>query len=253
MSGRRTEQAEMIFRDATRPLSAIDISQELGISKNAARQLLYRMKKEGLIRQEIRGYFVHRQATRRRNKQIIAPLKMHGIKIITKNRHGLASIMSEQLRQRAPYTAHKHRINGALTYSEEWEGRKATITIYKSGGAEINLSATDQPLDLFQFSQFCGWIQALAPAGTLAAWEIRQLGLNYDIHGLQLDGAEAITMQAFRNMWIRMYEHNKDELRLETHINIQVGLPEALDILKAALIEAQEQAKKKEIWENIGE
>ena len=245
MSRNRKKEALRIFEQYEAPISAYFLSEELQISKAAARQLLHRLHKEGLIRRESRGFYILTQATTKDGIMIDAPLQLHGIKIVTKERHGLASVMSSQLLQAAPPSLHRHRINHSLTYSEEWEGRTATITIYHNEGAEINLSATNKPLSFPEFCEFCGWIQGKAPAGTLAAWEIRQLGLNYDIPTLHLDGISSITLHAFKNVWLRMYEHNKDRLRLEAHINIALSLPETLEILKGAMESAQQQVGQK--------
>ena len=252
---KREKQALSIFESSDYPISPLMLSQELGITKGAARILLKRMVDKGLIRRESRGFYVHAQAIERHDVQLSAPLRLHGLKLVTIKGHGLAGVMAQQLLNSAPVNIHKHRINHSITFNEEWEGRKVTFTLHKGNKErgtkeriEVNLTSTNSPLDFPSFAMFCGYLQGKIPAATLEAWQISQIGLNFDLLGMQIDGAEAITLQAFKNMWLRLYNHNKDMLRVEAHLNLAVNLSEGIDILKAAMVEAERLIMEKPIY-----
>lgn len=223
---------------------AFAINRSYGYTRN----VLSKMAKEGKVIRTRRGWYVHRDAIFLKPNLTMRPLKLHGLKIMTKRGQGhpAATFPTQgDILMGANYTLHRHRINHSLVYDEVWRGRKITVTYHPEHTLIVDLRCSDNPIGFNEFSGFIGWLEGRFPQIPLGAWQVLQAGFNWDIIGMRLDGIESVTMNYLQEVWYRLYNKGKDMLRVEVHTNIKIGLGEALDALKGALENLEREVDKK--------
>jgi len=220
---------------------ALAINRSYGYTRN----LLSKMVKEGKVRKVARGLYVHPDAVNVNPKLTMRPLKLHGLKIMTKRREGHTFMTTEEFIKIAPYKPFEHRINHALYYDEVWRERVITVTYHPEHTIIIDLKSSKKPLNFEEFNAFIGWLEGRFPKIPVGWWELVQVGLNWDIIGMYLDGIESITLEVFKQIWFRMYMKSRDMLRIEAHTNIKLGLSEAIEALQGALDSVEKAAYRK--------
>jgi len=226
------------------PWSPKNLAFEIGASHAAVKMALKRMTEEGDVINLGRGMYVSKHTAlvpaNHGKFWTEKPLMLHGIKIVTKQREALSAVTLNALHTHHNYTLHRHRVNHSVTYDEEWRGRKITVTYFERmkdghGYIEVFLRASLKPVSYSEFEAFVGYIEGAFPGISPGSWIVEQLGINWDTTELRLEGVSAITLKAFRNVWLRLYQKSKDLMRVEAHVNVSVTLTEALQVLSRAL------------------
>ena len=212
------------------------IAHAINRSYGYTRHVISKMAKEGQVIRIRRGWYVHKDAAFLKDTIFtMRPLKLHGLKIITKRMQGLPFITITDIVKGANVDLHRHRINHAIIYNEIWRDRLITVTYHPEHTLIIDLRSSENPLSFNDFDAFTGWLEGRFPSIPLGRWKVLQAGFNWDIIGMRLDGVESITMNILKDVWYRLYNKGRDILRVEVHTNINIGLPEALKALEGAL------------------
>jgi len=255
--GKRGELKDKIMSILTAtgtPWSPKNLAFEIGASYPAVKMALKRMAEEGDVIKLDRGMYISRHTVlvpaNHGKFWTEKPLRLHGIKIVTKQRGPLSSVTLNALRTHHNYTLHRHRINHSITFDEEWRGRKITVTYFEItkegyGYIEVFLRASLNPLSFSEFDAFVGWMEGAFPGININSWAVEQLGINWDTGELRLEGMSALTLRAFKNVWLRLYQKSKDILRVEAHVNVALSLPEALAVLSKALDSIDETLRER--------
>lgn len=237
------------------PWSPKNLAFEIGASYPAVKMALKRMVEEGdVVKLNGRGLYISRHTVlvpaNHGKFWTEKPLTLHGIKIVTKQRGGLSSVTLDALRTHHNYTLHRHRVNHSVTFDEEWRERKITVTYFERtkegyGYIEVFLRASIKPVTFSEFDAFVGWLEGAFPGININSWVVEQLGINWDTQELRLEGVSALTLRAFKNVWLRMYQKSQDLLRVEAHVNVSLTLPEVLEVLSRALDSIDETLKER--------
>lgn len=246
MVGQNKKRLLRLFRNADSPLSAQDVAQELGISKNAARQWIFKLHKEGLIVRETRGFYRDAQAPTLHEVQISAPLQVHGLQISTeiKDLSKYEGIKRTVL-STSPDSPRQHKNNYSTTLKEQWEGRILTLTFFDSvQSIKADLRSSNNPLGIPEFLEFCGYLQGRSSL-PLKAWKVTNIGLNYDYAGLRMDGIKSLNLDVAKNTLFKIYNH-KEVLRVEAHTSPNIPLNEVLHVLQA-LSDSTEQTIRQQV------
>ena len=223
------------------------ISRNCHINYDYTRHLLSKLSKEERIARPRRGWYLSKNAIFVKPSLPMRPLKLHGLKIITRKRQGLPFVTSSDFIKMASIDIHRHRINHSLTYDEEWRSRLITLTLHESGTLIIDLKSSQNPVNFSEFDAFCGWLEGRFPLIPLEAWTVLQAGLNWDLLGFKLDGMSSITLRILHDMWLRLYQKSADLLRVEAHVNVGISLPEMLNVMQGALENLDAIVEKKVI------
>ena len=228
---------------------------ELNASYPAVKMALKRMVEDGDVINMGKGMYISRHTVlvpaNHAKFWTEKPLTLHGIKIVTTEREGLSSVTLSALYNHFNYTGHRHKVNESITFTEEWRGRLLTITFKErtkkdgNGYIEIFLRSSTKPVHFNEFEAFCGFIEGMFPNKSLDVWEAQQFGFNWDTQELRLEGVKAITLRAFKNVWLRLYQKSQDLLRVEAHVNVSLPLSEALSVLGKALDGIDETLKER--------
>jgi hypothetical protein len=235
---------KFLFRASPEEYNAKTLASVLKLKYASIRQALTRLAKEGKVIRTMRGFYRAPLTEETVGKVIPPELKAHGIKIQLCHNGQAGSF----LRAHQANITKTHAINGSTVMQKMFENKLVTITVHNSGLMEIWLSATDDPIDYEGFTRFCAWLE-----GMLGDIYIRgdprliQIGLNYDMEGLEVSNLSNMKVQKFRNAWSQMYHHNKDRLRVETHMTTDLKLEDAINIMKmlGPKDDTEEEVKKR--------
>jgi len=203
------------------------ISKLLGISRNQVKVALHRLYKAGKVKRPHRGFY---RATI--DKSLVHSLgnpeiKFHGIKIEAKLSKPMDGITA-----RIKALGFESKTNGRFCRVLWYEGRKITITLHCKGLVEIWVRSSDNPLNFEELRALLTFLNGfLEPLGPLANRVLRQIGLNKDYRSLRLDGVTSIPLNDFMNSVARIYQKEKDTLRVEKHIETNIELDEAICML----------------------
>lgn len=144
---------------------------------------------------------------------------------------------------RVTYTTHRHRINKGLTDDYEFDGRTITVTEHENAGlVEIFCKCSNNPYLLDDFRRYVSWVQGLYPRIPVGQWRLRQIEFNWDRRDIRLEGITSMSMQAFENFWVQIYQ-KKEVVRVEGQLVTDIDLAGALEIL----IELNESIERKKM------
>jgi len=128
--------------------------------------------------------------------------------------------------------------NGGWTRSSSYEGRKVTITLYRTGTILIRIRSSKYPMTPSEFSGFNGWLNGLfnneVPLMNLYVIEV---GVGKDFRVLRLDGIKSIKWGVFTNAYWELYQKNEEVMRMALHLNFpknEISLLDAINLLQAA-------------------
>ena len=62
---------------------------------------------------------------------------------------------------------------------------------------------------------------------------LNSIELNYDKRRWRLDGCQYISLRCFKNALITLYNHKLHGLRVETRVDVDISLREAVDLLRS--------------------
>lgn len=224
------------------------IAKQVGEKCPSVRVAIGRLVKKGLVKPTKRGFYVCTGALVENGAVVLAEIGLHGIKLEYRKSRvegGVTSKQASDVTKGANWVTewvqgdiiagtHRHPINGSITESYEWAGRVITITTYAKTRAgeevvELWLQASERDLRNGEFMEFISWVQGRYPYVPLALWRVRQVGINWDVRGLHLDGVDKMTLQIFQNMWLTLYNHARF-VRVETHMTQNIGLDQAVQV-----------------------
>jgi hypothetical protein len=185
------------------------------------------MRKEGLIGHVPgAGYTV---ATDRR--PVFQELRLENLLLVTEVREPHIA----QARSSVGVTP-AHGVNKAFPGEPEWfehffDTWRVRFQIFKNGTITAILSASGGVgLAYIDFNRFVGWLEGLYPTIPIARWEARNWEWHRDFPGFKIEGAKAVTLQAFENVWFKLY--NKAQgLRLEMRQSTAIPLHTALELM----------------------
>lgn len=213
---------------------ATGIKANYGTVRNELRRLL----KDGKIIQ-VNGGYLHPSVYISDVGAIYKELMLHGIKLEFRTDPKSYKIhTSPYLMLHTNYTIHRHRTNKSITLNEIWESYKVTITIHNKPLIEVWLNC-NQGINIMRFYGFTQWIQGLFPKILPSQWMVRQWGINVDYPSLLLDGIESLTLAMFQDTLLRLYNKNKDRLRVELHGNIPITMDQAILLLTNMISETK--------------
>lgn len=90
------------------------------------------------------------------------------------------------------------------------------MTSHDVGLVEVFLSASNAPLSFPEFESFCFWLDGkFANVIFTEQWMVRQLDINIDFVRKTLDGLTSLSLKAWHNAWARIYQKEKDMIRIE--------------------------------------
>jgi len=203
------------------------IAFELGVGEASVRKALQReLKSEQprIVRPSRGWYRIFHNCDRIRALGAVERIELHGIK--SEGRcHGANAayrIVTE--------AARSYRNRGI--YKESFEGRVVTVTVHAEGLVEVFLGTSMNPMDFRTFDRFCYWLfgktDGIVPPGT---WKVVQVGINADAKGLRMDGISSLSLKMWRNAWAQVYQKEMDVVRIESHLQTDLTVDEALSIL----------------------
>jgi hypothetical protein len=208
------------------------LAQELGLNKSTVRSCLIRLSERGKILHTKRGYYRARLEGDKIPHWLHGDIQLHGLKIQANmpkidgatTGHALVAIQPTS------------QENGRKTYSREFDGRHLTISIHDCGLVEIFNQCSKQPLGFLDFNRFTSYVRGIFPYFDVMGPELIQVGVNLDLLRTRMEGIKAISVQAFENAWISLYQKPGRGLRTEAHINLKsISLKEALDLIGSLL------------------
>lgn len=117
------------------------------------------------------------------------------------------------------------RFWGARAVRFRWFPGAGTLVIY--------LSASQNPLDYEEMTDFVGWLRGICdPLDPEQKLELRHLGLNRDHRRWELDGFQRIRLVAWKNAFRQVYQKRKEIVRDEAHLTLrELTLGEAVEMI----------------------
>jgi hypothetical protein len=224
-----------------------DIAKHIGAKEASVRVLLRRLLEKGEVIRVKRGYYTCPGAILEDEVVVLAEIGLHGIKLEYRNfrekrgvTSGTASDVTnddwrtEWIQGHITNATHRHAINGSITQTYEWHGRVITETIYpqtKKGEQLIELWLRQSDIDLRhnEVLEFISWLEGRYPHIPICMWRVRQVGINWDIRGLHLDGVTKFSLQMFKDLWFNLYNHAR-VLRIETHSTQNVPFLDVIEM-----------------------
>jgi len=165
------------------------------------------------------------------HKAIYEPLLLHGIKLEFRYNSKQAPPFLPLARQ-VTFRGHRHPKNRSISDSFEFDGRKITVTEHATAGlVEVFVTAHDNCYNFTEFQRFVAWVQGRYPLIPMGSWEVIMLGLNWDRKDIGLEGLSKVSLQAFDNCWLVIYQKTKEIVRTEAHIVTKIDLADCLQIL----------------------
>jgi len=111
---------------------------------------------------------------------------------------------------------------------ETWRVR---FQFFRNGTVTAILSSNGGPgLNYIEFNGFVHWLGGTFPTIPKSRWLLTNHEWHRDFPGFNIEGAKAITLQAFENVWFKLY--NKAQgLRLEMRQATAIPLHTALELM----------------------
>jgi hypothetical protein len=204
-----------------RPATGKEIALEIGLSYSYARRLLSEAKAAGTIRHVPGvGY-------------ALVGLAHEDIEVQLENLVAVAKCNIAQVRPtpRVSPTVRRHKgFGGVVRWETGWHGRLVHVQEFDNGTLHLQLGARGQGLSYLEFAAFLGWVEGLYPRVPLGLWHIKNWEWNHDFMNVRLEGATAITLQAFANAWFKLYQ-KVDRMRMEVRQRTDITAKEALDLI----------------------
>jgi len=219
------------------------ISKETGIPANVVRVVCCRLYNKGRIEKDLRGFYRVHLTLESLLEAEQPDLKLHGIKI--------EGIIPESNSNKAtlPLLLHYQTNNvnaSGNRHIEYWtfEGRRVSVMTSQNGTLELFIDTDKQPLDYDLFMQFIGFLNAKFDNWVpLLKLKVTQLGINYDFNKWRMEGIKAVTLKAFANVLLQIYQKEKGILRLESHLNDRVSMGDAINILQGIKRQMEDRIK----------
>lgn len=129
-----------------------------------------------------------------------------------------------------------HGVNKDFPGKPEWfdhlfDTWRVRFQFFQNGTVTAILSANGGPgLTFLDFHGFARWLAGTFPTLALSRWRATNWEWHRDFPGFRIEGATAITLQAFENVWFKLY--NKAQgLRLEMRQSTAIPLHTALELM----------------------
>lgn len=231
MASKKKAKILRILERNTRPMSPKEIQKYTKLSIGTIKPYLRQMVASNEVIQHDKGLYLSPSHRISESGAITEPLMLHSINV--EHRYNPKQT-PPFLRDAIPvmFGIHRHRINHSLTTNLEYENRKITLTLHEKAGVLMVASmSTNNPYTLEEFRRFIAWLSGRFPLIPTGQWTIKQIALNWDTKSLRLEGLTAISLQAFENIWIQLYQKTKDMVRIESHLTTTITLQEALEIM----------------------
>lgn len=221
----RVVPQEQIAKVITREINRKHPS--LKAKASTVKRTLARLYREGLIDKghypdgtEKRGLYRSLNVVEVKGVPLLFP-DIHGLKVEHRCPQMKGGVTCGCNREGTPSPdKHRHKRNKSITMTITWKDRPVTITYHKSL-IEAFLNATDDPIDIHEFIQYCGFIEGKFNK-PLTSWYVVQIGLAKDLLTLELDGFKGSRMRLdkFKNMYLEFYQKTKDKVRVGVHFNL---------------------------------
>lgn len=203
---------------------------QLGVSLEAVRKQLQRLFHRGKIIRSSYGWYraTHTMGSLLRLED--PEIRLHGLKLegTVPKGEGASALMSIITQNAKPSSGNR------LKTDWTWEGRSINIQVSKSGKLEISMKSSENPLDYVDFEKFISWMDGRFENRLhLLKLHLVQIGINRDFTKVRLNGVQTIFLGQFRNAWGQIYYKRKlGVTRVELHIQPNLGLADALNILQ---------------------
>ena len=246
--------------------NAKELSGLLKENVNTVRSTLARLKKQGKIKSEQRGFYRSVKSIVLSNKAIVKELEIHGFKMEYHEKK-IKSKTGSFLHAPLSPLRHRHKINHSIidygSFISNGKTYDVTITLHENS-LELWVKCSLNPMKIEDFFAFWGWVQGVFPAlRNKQRWKVIQSGVNVDYKGLRIDGTNSMTLVEYENALVRIYNKEKEGrgLRTEVHVSSKkesaLSLTEAFDLMRSGGVPAQkiEELIKKmeETTEKMGE
>lgn len=116
-----------------------------------------------------------------------------------------------------------------------FNGHWVTITVHDWDLVEVWVNASKNPLDLPEFERFIGYVTGLLEFVPLSSWHLIQLGYNFDVCGLKLEGLKGARLDVASKAFMQIYQKGEDVVRMECHDVPRMGIVEAMMVFKQIL------------------
>jgi hypothetical protein len=103
------------------------------------------------------------------------------------------------------------------------------------------VKCSDEPLTVDEFELLCERLRGRFPAIPDASWYLVQLGVNVDIPNLRIDGFQSLSLSAFENGFLQVYEKNRGTTRVEAHFLPSLELQDVIQTLLKLLPSGERQ------------
>lgn len=209
------------------------ISNALNIKNNIIRATLHKLLKGNKV---VRQHGFYRALYEPEHlREELNNVRLHHIKIEAKATYKDSSVLAATFRRAAT-----RRI-----WSLIFRGRGVTITQHDMGLVEIfpKLGKSEKAFSFWDFDAFISWLDGITYHNPLQRCMLRTLDINCDLRRLNLHGLSEISLKGFRNAWARLYIKDPYQTRLEWCMTTEIGLKEALDILKF-MVEPRVESKQ---------
>lgn len=230
---------EFLIKSSPEDFNSRTISKMLNLKESSVRKELSRLVKQNKIKRTQKGFYRGLITPETIKKIEVQELKLHGIKIEFRGK---------------PNTGYSFEAEGIVNeyrkrkyYQRIFEGRKISITVHNMGLVEVWIKTSKDPLGYMDFTRFVSYLEGLL--GNLFYYgrpTLSQVGLNLDMHILELEGVQKLTLKRFQNAWSSLYRKMEDWLRIETHMSTKLTLDEALETLKVLQPLRSDMIKKDE-------
>lgn len=214
------------------PLFPKEIAKKLKVKHSTVKVYCRQLLIDGeLIQSDNHDGYLTPAHVIRESGAVYEPFKLHGIKLEHRYNPKVGPPFLPMASQ-VTFRGHRHPVNKSFTDSWEFEGRMITITEHiNTGLIEIFPHADNDQFDFQSFQRFLAWVQGRYPRIPLVKWHMIMMGAAWDRTDFRLEGLTSMTVQAFNNFWIQIYQKTKDMVRVEGHMVTDISIVDAFQIL----------------------
>lgn len=217
--------AVLLRQEAPRAMSPKEIATKTGHARGTVRKALTRLVEDHPERvvKESRGLYRAFLDEELLEAVEDPPPKLHGLQL---------KVPVPQDKGSPPADAATAEANKQRMWDRVWKGRRVVYQ-HRDGSDHVlvSMSATDEPLDLFEFTDF---VDYLAAALDMIGWplqkaeaEIVSLEINQDYKSFEMQ-PRRLKLKGLVNAWSQAYQKAPDTVRVETRIHPEVTLEELL-------------------------
>ncbi len=221
---------------APSPLSCKEAAFQSGLGYGYVRRLLPPLAREGKVRQVARGWYTIPAAKSvvelrfeniRLNAIVDAQVHATGAETVTQQRLDRLTRRSRGFGLNPPDVTRTFFRSWPVTVQRFQNGRR-TVQCGSGGGATLSV------LDILEFFAWLeggggGSVPPLPDEGP-RGWHVSSWELNRDFENLRLDGASGMSMRAFKNVIVKLY-NKPSGLRVEVRHTMTVDLRTAAEFV----------------------